>query len=169
MISKGRKLLEVFEYSELFPQLRTWYKHLESLYIVRNLQLIHSNRINHELHSEPTYLSLLGQLVFIQYTMDLHEVAGMLILCVEVWLYGFGYICVQELDKSLPDIQLNALRLSGETLLLLLLLLLAKQLAKQCGNALGSIHRSVCPSIYLSAMQWFICAGIIMQMRPISF
>ncbi len=55
MSSKGRKLPEVFEYSELSLQLRTWYKHLDSLDIFRNLHLMHSNRINHELYSEPTF------------------------------------------------------------------------------------------------------------------
>ncbi len=55
MISKGRKLPAVFEYSELFLQLHTWYKYLDSLDIVKNLQLIHSNRLNQELSSEPSF------------------------------------------------------------------------------------------------------------------
>ncbi len=30
------------------------------------------------------------------------------------WLYGFGYLFVQALGDSIPDIELNALRLMGE-------------------------------------------------------
>ena len=44
MINKGRKLPAVFEYSELFPQLCTWCKLLDSLDIFRNIPLIHSNK-----------------------------------------------------------------------------------------------------------------------------
>ncbi len=55
MISKGRKFPAVFEYSELFLQLRTSYKHLNSLDVVKNLQLIHSNRLNYELYSESSF------------------------------------------------------------------------------------------------------------------
>ncbi len=67
MSSKGRKLPKVFEYSELFLQLLTWYKHLDSLDMVRNLQLIHSNRINHELYSEPTFPA--PQLYLLRHTL----------------------------------------------------------------------------------------------------
>ncbi len=67
IISKGRKLPKVLEYSELFLQLPTWYKHLDSLDIVRNLQQIHSNRINHELYSEPTFPS--PQLYLLRHTL----------------------------------------------------------------------------------------------------
>ena len=48
--------------------------------------------------------------------MDLNEVTGLFILFVEVWLYGLGYICVQALDKMLPEVELNAVRLLGEIL-----------------------------------------------------
>ncbi len=68
MISKGRKLPKGFEYSELFLQLRTWYKHLDSLDIVRNLQLIHSNCINHEMYSEPTFPA--PQLYLLRHTLS---------------------------------------------------------------------------------------------------
>ncbi len=55
MITKGRKLPDVFEYSKLFLQLRTWCKLLDSLDLVKNLQLTHCNRLNHVLYSETTF------------------------------------------------------------------------------------------------------------------
>ncbi len=61
MISKGRKLPEVFEYSGLFPQLHTWYKHLDSLDIVKN----------HELYSEPTFPA--PQLYLLRHTLSFHN------------------------------------------------------------------------------------------------
>ncbi len=70
MMSKGRKLPAVFEYSELFLQLRTRYKHLDSLDIVKNLQLIHSNRLNHGLCSEPSFLP--PQQYLLSHTLMIH-------------------------------------------------------------------------------------------------
>ncbi len=67
MISKRRKLPEVFEYSELFLQLRTWLKLLDSLDIVKNLQLIYFNRLNHELYSEPSFPA--PQLYLLRHTL----------------------------------------------------------------------------------------------------
>ena len=47
-------------------------------------------------------------------TMDLQELSGIAFLLVDVWMYGFGFVFVQALDMSIPEIELNALRLLGE-------------------------------------------------------
>ncbi len=57
IISKSRKWPAVFEYSELFLQLCTWYKLFDSLDIAKNL-LIHSNRLNHERYPEPCFQAI---------------------------------------------------------------------------------------------------------------
>ena len=44
------------------------YKHLDSLDIVKNLKLIHSNRLNHELYSEPSFSA--HQLYLLSHTLN---------------------------------------------------------------------------------------------------
>ena len=68
IITKGRKLPNVFEYSKLFLQLRTWYRLLDSLEIVKNVQLIHCNCLNNVLYSEPTFQA--PQLYLLRHTMS---------------------------------------------------------------------------------------------------
>ena len=70
MISTGRILPAFCEYLQLSPQLRSCHKLLESLDIIRDLQLIHSNCINHELCSEPSFPA--PQVYLLRYTLCLH-------------------------------------------------------------------------------------------------
>ncbi len=46
--------------------------------------------------------------------MDLSEFGGIAVLVVMVWMYGFGTAFVQGLDKSIPEIELNAMRILGK-------------------------------------------------------
>ncbi len=52
--------------------------------------------------------------------MDLNELGGIFILFVGVWMYGLGYVSVQALDKTIPEFELNALRLLGRSCTLLI-------------------------------------------------
>ncbi len=93
IISKGRKLPDVFEYSKLFLQLRTRYKLLNSLGIVKNLQLTNCNRLCHVLYSEPTFPT--PQLYLLRDTLSiLSEIFW------KTWHWGFHHCLVLSCDVS---------------------------------------------------------------------
>ncbi len=47
---------------------------LDSIDIVKNLQLIHSNCLNHELYSEPSFPAPQGQLYLLSHTLNVEMI-----------------------------------------------------------------------------------------------
>ena len=43
------------------------------------------------------------------------ELAGIVVTCLAILCYSTGDVCVQGLDKRIPVLQLNAIRLTGKT------------------------------------------------------
>ena len=45
--------------------------------------------------------------------MEKAELVGLGVIFLTMWFYGFGYVFVQALDCSIPDIELTGIRLTG--------------------------------------------------------